>query len=942
VPPSGTVAFLFTDVEGSTSLARSRPDEFQATLEQHQAILREAFARHAGFEVGTEGDSFFVVFSSPLQALRAAVEGQQALGDFSWPSETEVRVRMGLHLGEATMQDGQYFGLDIHRAARLAAAGHGGQILASPAIAAVLADRLPAEIAFRDLGKYRLKDFDVPASIFQVTGPGLATDFPALRSVGGPPTNLPAQLTSFVGRERELGELRALAQASPLVSLIGTGGAGKTRLMLQAAAEELDRRPDGAWLVELASIADPDQVDDEVVRTLGVHSEPGRAVLDGLIDFLRSKSLLLLLDNCEHVIGSAADLAVRLTQTCPALTILASSREALGVPGEVVFPVPSLAVPGRRAETETDRHRDAADDWVSEIGSAEAVRLFVDRATAALPSFALTRENADAVAEICRRLDGIPLAVELAAARVTILSPEEIALRLGDRFRLLTGGRRTAVPRQQTLKALFDWSWDLLEEADRRLLRRLSVFAGGWTLEAAQTVTEQAPDGDAREARRVERDEAFETLQGLGRLVDRSLVVVDRGARTRYRLLETIRQYASDRLDAAGEASAVRSRHLAFFLALALEAEPALRGPDMVPWLDRLAAEGDNVRAALEWSFEADTEAALRLCVAVALYWRSRSVGLEEPERLGQAAVLALRLPHSGPGVERERIILVARVLAAAASAASLWASASLGHEWAEQAVSMARDVGDDGVLCEALSARALTAIFSGRSEDARAAGAEVIQLARPRKDWWVLALTETSLALSDMAGGRPDVAEARIVAATEAAKRSGNPFVIAFAANTRGQISGLLGRLDDARRSFVEAIAAYGEMRDGRFVLIARSDLAHALRRSGAVAEAEALYRETLHAWQHAGSRGAIANQLESFGLLAIGKQDPLRAARLFGAAESIREAAGAVMLPHERSEYDAAVARLRDNGDPASVDAAWADGRRLTLDEAVAFAVS
>jgi predicted ATPase/class 3 adenylate cyclase len=932
------VAFLFTDIEGSTNLARARPDEYADLLERHRSVLRESFARHEGYEAGTEGDSFFVVFSSPLGALRAAVEAQRELAAHEWPPGADVRVRMGLHVGEAGLREGDYVGLDIHRAARLAAAGHGGQILASGAIVELLADRVPPDLGFRDLGRYRLKDFAVPASIFQVVGEGLERDFPALRTQAI--SNLPEQLTSFIGRERELADLAGLVERHRLVTLIGTGGSGKTRLMLEAAAQAFDRHPDGTWLVELAPIADPGQVEDEVARTLGVHGEPGKATADGLVDFLRSKSLLLLLDNCEHLVESVADLLIRLLRASPRLMILASSREALGIPGEVVFQVPSLGLPV--AVRPVGPHETRGES-LEVFAAAEAVRLFVDRATAVLPTFALTPANLDAVVEICRRLDGIPLAIELAAARVTVLSVEEIADKLGDRFRLLTGGRRAAVPRQQTLKALIDWSWDLLAESDKRLLRRLAVFAGGCTLEAAAAVTAPA-SGAGGGGRRPGpgRDATFSTLEGLDRLVDRSLVVVDRTAPTRYRLLETIRQYAQDRLDETQETAEVRGRHLDFFLQLALQAQPELRGPDMVAWLDRLDAEADNLRLALEWAFEADPDAALRLSSAMTLYWRSRFVGSEEVERLARAADIVLARPAEGPGVTPESAALAARVLAAAAEAAALWGNAMQAQALAEEAVRRARDAEGQEGLAEALSARALAAVFLGEAEGARFGAEEIIQLARSRQDWWLVAMTETGVALSDLSTGGPGPAEARMASATEAARRSGNPFAIAFAAGTRGQLSGLMGRVDEARHWFGEAIQSYERMGDRRFVLMARSDLAHALRRTGATSEAEHLYRETLAAWQHAGTRGAIANQLESFAFLALARENDMRAARLFGAAETVRQAASANMLPHERAEYDAALRTLRERLDAPALENAWAEGRSLSLEEAIAFALS
>ena len=558
-----------------------------------------------------------------------------------------------------------------------------------------------------------------------------------------------------------------------------------------------------------------------------------------------------------------------------------------------------------------------------------------------MSSFSLTPGNAPAVVEICRRLDGIPLAIELAAARVTHLSPPEIARGLGDRFRLLTGGRRGAVPRQQTLQALVDWSWELLTEGDRRLLRRLSVFAGGCTLEAATAVTRLPEDGGGAGA-----DEAgtrLDTLDGLGRLVDRSLVAADPGGPTRYRLLETIRQYAAERLASAGEVAAIRGRHLAFYLDLAREAGPALRGPDMVAWMNRLDAEADNLRAALEWSFEADPEAALRLSVSMAPYWRSRSIGSEAIEWMAKLTELTSRLPPPAPSAARERTILVARVFATAAGASLLGAQYAAGGRWAEEAVALARQAGDDEALSEALVALATNLLFSGRLSEAREPAEEMVRLAESRRDWSALAGAEASIAYFEGRGGSDLAsAEARLLKASEAAARSRNPRVIAGIAAGRGELSGMTGRLAEAREWLAKAIAGYEEIGDRRLVLMTRSELAHMLRRSGEIDEAEALYHETLHGWLHAGNRGAIAHQLECFGFLATAREDFLRAARLLAAAEAIREVAEAVMVGTERAEYDAAVGQLRGGLEAGALDSAWAEGRRLTTDEAVALALS
>jgi tetratricopeptide (TPR) repeat protein len=572
---------------------------------------------------------------------------------------------------------------------------------------------------------------------------------------------------------------------------------------------------------------------------------------------------------------------------------------------------------------------------LEEAARAEAVRLLVERARAVLPTFALGPGNVVAVVEICRRLDGIPLALELAAARVNVLSIQEIEQGLSDRFRLLTGGRRTALPRQQTLQALVDWSWDLLDQVDQRLLRRLSVFSGGWTLEAAASVThaEVADGSDGRLA----------TLDGLSRLVDRSLVVVDHDGSTRYRMLETIRQYARERLIDSGEVVLLRNRHLVHFLAVAQKGERALRGPDMIPWLVLLDAEADNLRTALDWSFETDPEQALRLTVALGPYWSSRSDGSEALERMQAAADLAQLVLPGNAEADRERGLLVSRALAAASFAMATWGNAAAARGWANRAVELARTTNDDIVLWDAMAAHFLVAVFSGDDEaDISGFLAEAERIAKQGGDWWRLAMALASGAMVQMMQGDIAGAEGSIARATEAAEHAANPFVIAYTAVARGNLSDQAGRLADARHWFATAIAAYEQMGDRRFVLIARSDLAHALRHGGALEEADALYRETLRDWQYAGNRGAVANQLECLAYLAIVKGDAVRAARLLGAAEALREVADAPLLSSERPEYDAQVERLREQLDEVALGSAWAGGRAMTADEAVEFALS
>ena len=930
--PSGTVTFLFTDIEGSTRLlSELGADRYSTALEDHRRILRAAFARHDGHEVDTAGDSFLVAFRRASDAVLAAKEAQRDLASQPWPADKAVLVRMGIHTAEVRDASEGYVGVGVHLGARIAAAGHGGQVLVSQATAEVLPDE--RRMSLRDLGKHWLRDLPGPQRIYQLEISDLPDSFPPLRTASVRPTNLVPQLTSFIGRERELAQLRELAERHRLVTLIGVGGTGKTRLMQEVGEGLMDRFADGVWLSELAPIGDPDLVPAQIAHSLGISEEPGHKPIDSLLGYLSSKSLLLLVDNCEHVIAGAAELADRILKNSPSTAILASSREALGLEGEVVFQVPSLGLPKASAARDTAGERADGADWLSTVMASEAVRLFSDRAAAVMPSFRITPGNAHAVLDICRRLDGIPLAIELAASRVTVLSVEEIDAGLGDRFRLLTSGRRGALPRQQTLQALIDWSWDLLSDEDRRLLARLSVFAGDWALDAATaivSVAEKAPPN------------RMDTLNGLARLVDRSLVVAEQAEETRYRMLETIRQYGRGRLIDQGEMETLRSAHFTYYMDLAMQAEHPLLGPDMLLWLGRLDREIDELRAALDWGLEADPERAVRLTIALVPYWRARAFGSEAVDQIVRAAATAEALPPPLADGQRERTILVARVLAAAAHAESVWGSGARGFPYAERAVALASESDDLEANADAMGAKAMAAAFSGRFDSSMALHDAVLELAKRRGDAWTIAMVEAGAALAALGSGNLEAAERRQAHATEAADQSGNPFAIAFSRLNGGRLAGWAGRMDEARSLFAEAYAGYRQIGDTRFELVARSDLAHALRRGGAFDEAEAIYRETIRAWQHLGSRGAIASQLESFGFLAQARGDPRTAARLLGAAEILRERVAAAMLPFERVEYERHVEQLRESLDAATREEEWTAGRSMSMEDAIAFAVA
>jgi len=611
--PSGTVTFLFTDIEGSTKLARANPKNWESARAKHHEILRSTIESNNGYVFQIIGDAFCAAFSRAGDAVQAATTSQQKLQSEKW-NEVVIRVRTGIHTGEAELQsDGQYQGyITLSLVQRIMSAGHGGQVLISGATENLLRGGLPQGVDLLDMDRHNFKDVPQAVRVFQVNSSGLQRDFPPLRTFDILPNNLPTQLTSFVGREKELADVKRLLSDTHMLTLIGPGGTGKTRLSIRSARDVLNQYPDGVWLIDLAPVLDPNLVPRTTAITIGLREEPQRPVIDMLCDYLSAKKIMIILDNCEHLVDACAQMAEHILKTAGDVRILASSREALGVAGEVTYRVPSLALPDKD-------HLPSLDS----LNQFEAVKLFIDRATSALPSFAVTNENAPSLAQICFRLDGIPLAIELAAAKVRVLSLEQIAKRLDDRFRLLTGGRRTALERHQTLRAAVDWSYNLLPPEEQTLFRRLSVFVGGWTLEAVESAcADESGSGVVG---------GEDILNLIEQLINKSLVSTEEEhGESRYRMLETMRQYASEKLVESGESDTFHDRHLMFFMELAESAEPHLRRPEQLGWLDLLDSEIENLRAALDWSLDiASSVPGLRLAGALGPFWEIRAHWIE-------------------------------------------------------------------------------------------------------------------------------------------------------------------------------------------------------------------------------------------------------------------------------------------------------------------------
>jgi predicted ATPase/class 3 adenylate cyclase len=901
-----TFTFLFTDIEGSTALlGRLGEGLYGQVLAGHHALIRSGLAAHGGREVDTQGDAFFAVFSSPRACLAAVLEIQQALAAHAWPGGEQVRVRMGIHAGEASRTDTGLVGLEVHRAARVAAVGYGGQVLVSEAAAVLVRDALPSGASLTDLGVHRLKDLGRPERIFQLQAGGLRAQFPPLRSLGNLAlaNNLPAQLASFIGRDKELAEVRALLGSSRLVTLTGAGGSGKTRLALQLAAGLLDGSGDGVWLVELAAVADEDAVASVICQALGIVAQPGRPALEVLLDALAPQEMLIVLDNCEHLIGGCAKTADAILRRCPRVHLLATSREPLGIGGELIYRVPSLSLPG------------PGDDDLAAAVSSDAVALFVDRARAQGTGLTLDEATAPLVVSICARLDGLPLAIELAAARLRSLSLTGLHDRLDQRFRLLTGGSRTAPQRQQTLRATVEWSYSLLHGAEQLLLGRLSVFAESFDLDAAEAV---CGFGDI---------EVFDVAGLLGSLVDKSLVVAEpAGPALRYRLLETIRQFAAEMLAEAGggEAAAVAAAHCAHYLSVAEAAAAHLTGPDQGSWLARLDTDQANLRRAAEYAVGAPdgTAQVLRFGVALKRYWRVRN---RDEEAL---ALLLPALDRPDAGADPELFGAALVTVALAARGVDIAAARRL----CEQAVTLARQLGTGRLLIESLAALSAVFRFAGEPERGLSLGSEAVERARQLGDNVLLgeSLTYYLLcdALIDPAHATPLFAEA-----IACAQRSGDIFCTFRLTNNAGVHALRAGDIRAARaylQQTAQPMRAIGS-ENPDFPI----NMGWVLRQDHDPDGARSSFQAALRMSRRAGDHRGLAHASLGLACLAADTGDWHRAAVLHGAAQAFLDPTGQpweeLEARYRRDSLDQVRGHLGEQ-----FEQAYARGLALSYDEA------
>jgi predicted ATPase/class 3 adenylate cyclase len=872
-PPTGTVTFLFTDVEGSTKMWESHPEAISEALARHDEILRAVIGANEGSVVKTTGDGFHAVFSAATDALGAALEAQRALLREEWPEKIgPLRVRMALHTGAATEErGGDYYGPPVNRAARLLSAAHGGQVLLSSPTRELVRDRLPAGVSLRDLGERRLKDLFRPERVYQLAAPDLPSGFPPLGTLEGHPNNLPLQPTPLVGREREISEIaeRLRGEEVRLLTLTGPGGTGKTRLALQAGADLMEEFDDGVFFVSLATITHPELVTPTIAESLGLRESAGQSLKETLEGYLHHKHLLLILDNFEQVL-EGTPVVGELLGGCPELKVLATSRIPLRLYGEREYPVPPLKLPDLVRLPPPER-----------LTQYEAVRLFVERAKAVKPDFEVANDNAPAVAEICVHLDGLPLAIELAAARIKLLPPRALLSRQGNRLKLLKGGARNLPARQRTLRATIDWSYELLDEDEKTLFGRLSVFAGGSTLEAIDAICD--PEGE------------MEALEVVGSLLEKSLLRREEGAdeEPRFYMLETVQEYARDKLEESGEAEERRRRHAEHYLVLAETAEPELLGADQGWWMRRLSTEFANLREAHAWSLEpGEGRARLRLRLAAAL-WR-------------------------------------------------FWAAQRFqeGKVWLQTALE--RNTGEFPALrAKALGALGFILLFQHDYERAIAALEEAVALYGELGDKSGAAFALANLGWAVLHGdyrGRVPAfdREAEALMQEDIDDHARAILGIVRASAAIGQ-----GDLDSAVPQLERSLALCRELGDRRSAAMALFVLGVTELRRGNLERGATLLEEGAHISRELGDRLGAPYFAEGLAKLSAMRSRPVRAAKLWGAAEALREQEGVSLSKFDRanSDYERDLALVRSALDEATFDAAWAEGRAMSFEQAVGY---
>jgi predicted ATPase/class 3 adenylate cyclase len=906
---------LFTDIQGSTKLWEEHREAMNLALRRHDQLMRQAIQAHHGYVFKTIGDAFCVAFASATDAMIATLQAQQSLHAQNW-GETLIKVRMGLHTGEAHEREGDYFGPTLNRTARLMSIGHGGQVLLSQATQQLLTDTLPESTNLKDLGFHRLKDLSQPEHVYQLVHPDLPQQFPTLHSLSYLANNLPAQTTRFIGREIEIQKIAQLLDKSRLVMLTGIGGTGKTRLSLQVAAERIEQYADGVWFVELAPVSQPSLVANAIADVLNVADLPGKSILDSLKEVVKRKDLLLVLDNCEHLVEACAQVVSELLKACPRVRILSSSREGLNLTGEALYAVPPLPLP------QAGEKRDG-------MIAAPAVQLFVERAQAAKPNFELTDQNMGDIAEICRQLDGIPLALELAAARVQMMTLKKLAELLEDRFRLLTGGKRTALPHHQTLRATIDWSYDLLGEEEKKLLNRLSVFRGGFALEAAEQICSEKEVHSGWSTGLQSAD----ILGLLTQLINKSLVEVDEQEEaTRYRLLETVRQYGQEKLTDTGKENHLHEVHLEYFLFFAEKAEPQLYQAKQGEWLGQLHQDHDNLRAALGWALQQKrTEKALRLSGALGRFWFVQGHLAEGREWLKQAL-------HQRDTVTKA---VSAKALRWAGSLTRVQGDYEEAGKWLEQSLEQCIEAQDRRGEASALVELGIVARLRGDYAETQRLFDRGLELFRSLDDRLGIAWVLNHRAMMARHQGNLILSYSLVSESLQLYQALGDRQGIAMALNTRANVE--LDRKEHAAsaNSYREYLAICQELEDKRGIAMALGNLGIIALEETELAEARERLTQSLTIFRTLGDRQLIAYVLSVLARAFWAEGQGVLAAQVQGAVTALVHELKAPLQPDEQKKFDQTASTLQATLGDQKYREAFEAGQRLTLEEAITLAL-
>jgi len=851
--PSGNVTFLFTDIEGSTKLSQEFPETLQGALEKHHSILREAIESNNGFIFEMIGDAFCCAFEKAEDAVKAAIDAQINLSEEKClpagqaGNDAVIKVRMGIHSGNAewTESGQRYMGyITLARTARVMSASYGEQIIISNDTYDLTRDKFDAvkekNVSFCDLGERRLKDVIQPIRLYQLVSPGLREGFPPLKTLDARPNNLPVQLTSFIGREEVIRECKKLFLQTRLLTIIGSGGAGKTRLAMQVGAEMIDDFSEGVFMIELASVNDSSLLLQTVMNSFEIKEEPGRSLAETLTGYLKDKEMLLLLDNCEHLINKCADFAEMVLSKCALLKIIATSREALNCSGECAYRLPSMSLPDKSVNNSPEK-----------LSQYESVRLFIERALLVNSNFRVNNNNAPALAEICSRLDGIPLAIELAAARIKVLPLDKLNERLDDRFKLLTGGKRTSLPRQQTLKALIDWSYDLLSEKEKKFWSRLSVFAGGWTLGAAEEVC----SGDD-----LSEDDILDLMN---ELTDKSIVIFNETS-DNYRMLETIRQYGVKRLAELGESETMKSNHLSYYLKMALAAEPELYGPKAKKWFEKFESEHSNIQAALTWSLEKKLyEDGNKLFCALDSYWETRGYSFE-------SGIWLEKLMANSQNISPE---VLARSNRKAGYIEEYRGNILRSKEYFEVALKIYRSLGNMKAASGILNALGLNAYYSGDYVIAEKCLEEGLQLCRELNERNTISVILNSLGLVELRKSKFGNAKIYFEESLEISREIGNENLMGVGLNNLAVVKTHLGEYEEAENIYGEVLKLNRELGDKIGIARTLSNLGNIFLLKNDFEKAQSLLIESLSLSKAIGSMERIVDSLVNLGQVALGK---------------------------------------------------------------------